>query len=164
MRGPLIIGVCCALLLGACSGADTTDGDPMDGVGKPKIPLWVEVAECKKGRPVVRDYSVLKMPDERLFWAISYRDKQCWIFGAILKQDDTRNPDDCDVRFRSKMPLPKSGKRCKCVPGKYDLQEGRSTSEKCCTRYPESVHCKPKAPEPESVPVPVPVPEAPGSD
>lgn len=141
-----------ALLLGACSGPTTKDGDPLEGVGKPKIPLWVEIAECKKGRPVVRDYSVLKMPDERLLWAISYRDKQCWMFGAILKQGETRNPDDCDVRFRSKEPLPKKGKRCLCTQGRYDLQEGRSTSEKCCARYPDSVHCKDKLPEPEVEP------------
>ncbi len=140
------------LLLGACSGPDTTDGDPLDSIGRPKIPLWVQVDECKKGRPVVRDYSVLKMPDERLFWAISYRDKTCRVYGAILKKDATRNPDDCDVRFRSKETLPKKGRRCKCAIGRYDLQEGRSTAEKCCARYPDSVHCKEKLPEPDVEP------------
>ena len=109
---------------------------------------------------MVRDFSVLKMPDERLFWAISYRDKECRIYGAILKQDDTRSPDDCDVRFRSKDPLPKTGKRCRCVPGRYDLQEGRSTAVKCCARYPDSVHCKDKLPAPDVEPES----EAPGAD
>ncbi|MFH1529389.1 MAG: hypothetical protein ABIK09_01500 [Pseudomonadota bacterium] len=152
------------LLLGACSGPTTREGDPLEGVGKPKIPLWVEIAECKKGRPVVRDFSVLKMPDEKLFWAISYRDKSCHIYGAILKEGDSRAPGDCDVRFRSKEPLPKAGKRCSCVAGRYDLQEGRSTAEKCCARYPDSVHCREKLPAPDVEPLPEPEPEPPDAD
>jgi len=142
----------CALVLGACSGPDVTGGDPLEGIGKPQIPLWVQIDECKHGRPVVRDFSVLKMPNERLFWAIAYRDKECRVYGAILEMGDTGKPDDCDVRFRSKEPLPKKGARCRCVPGRYDLQEGRSTSEKCCARYPESVHCRDKLPVPDVEP------------
>jgi len=147
---PVLLGV---MLFGACSGADTTGGGSADIPGKMKIPLWVKVDECKKGHPVVRDFSVLKMPDERLFWAISYRDKECRIYGAILKKGETRTPDDCDVRFRSKEPVSRRGKHCKCVPGDYELQEGRSTSEKCCARYPDSVHCKDKLPIPDVEPL-----------
>ncbi|MBM4373044.1 MAG: hypothetical protein FJ098_15425 [Deltaproteobacteria bacterium] len=161
LRATLLLSLV-TLSSGACSGPDTR-GNAATGIpGRPAVPLWVQVESCEGGRPVVRDYSVLKMPDERLYWAISYRDGDCRIFGAILHKDESRAPDDCDVRFRSKDPLPKRGQACPCTPGRYDLQEGRATSEKCCERHPESVHCvqpatpgaEPSVPDVEPEPAP----------
>ena len=135
------------LTLGACSGADKRQERTL---GKMKVPLWVEVAECRKGRPHVEDYSVLKMPGEKVLWAFGYRDKACWMFGALMRKGDKRAPDDCDIRYRSKEPVKVKGKRCRCVVGLYDLVEGRSTSERCCKRNPDSIHCLEKATTPKT--------------
>jgi len=107
-----------------------------------KVPLWVEVECSKSGRlKSPKDYSVLMMPDEQVQWVLtSSFDNQCRIYGAIVKKT-VRNADLCDIRFRSRDALPVESK-CACVPGRYVLEEGYPTSERCCKLYPDRVYCK----------------------
>jgi len=113
------------------------------------VPLWVDLECSKRGKPRFKDYSVLKMPDEKVVWALARLGEYCRVYGALIKKT-TKKTDLCDIRFRSKDPVVATG-RCRCVPGRYKLEEGRPTSERCCEKHPDSVYCRPTdAPEPES--------------
>lgn len=136
----------------AFSGCRTTADDQarLAAEIKTKIPLWVEIECSKRGKlkPPKR-YSVLMMPDEQVQWLItSSFDGQCRIYGAIVKKT-VKNADLCDIRFRSVEAIPTQG-RCKCVPGRYVLEEGYPVSERCCRLHPEAVYCK----QPEETPPP----------
>ena len=139
--------LCMGVLCGCPSKHDPDQARLRQELGL-NVPLWVELECNKKGKPVFGDYSVLKMPDEKMVWAIAKLGDKCRIYGA-LQRKGSRKTDLCDIRFRSKNPVVDSG-RCKCVAGRYDLEEGRPTSKKCCRKYPDSVYCKPAdAPMPE---------------
>lgn len=143
------------LLASACSGPQTRE-DGVD-VEKEKIPLWVEISECRDGKPVVKKdgYSVLKMPDDKLYWVVSKRDGECRVFGAMVGKGEQRKPDACDIRFRSKDPVKPQGRSCSCATGRFDLQEGRPVNKKCCERYPDGIYCdKPASSLPEAAPRP----------
>jgi len=107
-----------------------------------KVPLWVDVECTKRGRPKFVEYSVLKMPDEKVGWAMANLEGECRIYGTLVHKS-VKRPDLCDIRFRSKDAFGK-GKRCKCQPGRTDLQEGTPTSKRCCEKYPDKVYCKEK--------------------
>jgi hypothetical protein len=103
------------------------------------VPLWVEVECTKRGKPRFKDYSVLKLPIEKVGWALARLDDHCRVYGTLT--DGTRDADLCDIRFRSRDPVVE-GARCKCVPGRYVLEEGYPTSKRCCEKYPEKVYCR----------------------
>jgi hypothetical protein len=105
-----------------------------------KIPLWVELECTKKGKPRFKEYSILKMPDEAINWALAKLDDHCRIYGTLTTKGG-RKPDMCDIRFRSRDAVVDTG-RCRCVAGRYVLEEGYPTSKRCCKKYPEKVYCK----------------------
>ena len=116
------------------------------------IPLWVELACDPTGNPVYGRYSIVKLPTEKVMWSMAMLDtNDCRIYGAIVPASQTQ-PDLCEIRFRSKTAVTPG--KCTCVPGKYDLEEGRPTNQRCCEKYPNAVYCKP----PEIGPKPVPPP------
>jgi hypothetical protein len=111
-----------------------------------KVPLWVELECSRKGQPRFKEYSVLKLPTEAVGWALARLDDHCRVYGTLVEKVATA--DLCDIRYRSKEPVT-TGPRCKCIPGRYDLEEGYPSSKRCCEKYPEKVYCKqPVAPPP----------------
>jgi len=151
----------CALLAGCPSKHDPEVDRLKAELGVGTIPLWVEV-ECRNGKPVYKEYSVLKLPDERVDWALVNLDKSCRIYGALVKKS-VKKADMCDIRFRTRQELVDAGQRCACVPGRWPLEEGRPTSKRCCEKFPDKPYCRdldtPMAPVPEEVPPPEPEPE-----
>ena len=119
-----------------------------------RIPLWVDLECTRKGKPRFKEYSILKMPDEVINWALAKLDNHCRIYGTLTEKGG-RKPDMCDIRFRSRDAVVETG-RCRCVAGRYVLEEGYPTSKRCCKKYPEKVYCKeqtgtvpePPAPDP----------------
>jgi hypothetical protein len=143
----------CLSALALASGCRTTaaeDQSRLEAELGLKLPLWVEVECTKNGKPKFKEYSVLKMPNEKVLWSMAKLDPYCRIYGAIIPKT-AKSADLCDIRFRSKDPVNPEGK-CRCVPGKYVLEEGRPTSSRCCEKYPDKVYCR--QPEPEPVPPP----------
>jgi hypothetical protein len=128
-----------ALFAIACSGTETKEATAAD-----PQPLWAKVDVCAVEGPVVKELSLLKMPDEKLYWAFATRDGECRLYGALMWDNAVRGPDECDIRFRSTDPLPPVAGACNCRPGRFPLQEGRATSLRCCEKYPDSIHCRQK--------------------
>jgi hypothetical protein len=158
---PAAVAVLLAMLLTGCPSKHDPDADRLKaelGVG---IPLWVDV-ECKAGRPVFKDYSVLKLPDERDDWALVKLDQSCRIYGALVKKS-VKKADMCDIRFRTRQELVPAGQRCACIAGRHELEEGRPTSKHCCEKFPDKPYCRdvttPMPPVPPEVPPPEPAPE-----
>lgn len=119
-----------------------------------EIPLWVDLACNAAGEPVYGTYSVVKLPNEKVLWSMAVLDTgDCRIYGAIVPSGVTQ-PDLCDIRFRSKKGV--AAGRCRCVAGRYDLEEGRPTSQECCLKYPNAIYCKQPAMGPTPVPPPTP--------
>jgi hypothetical protein len=140
MKTALLGALLAVAVLGlGCSGSETKDGAATD-----PQPLWAKVDVCAVEGPVVKELSVLKMPDEKLFWVFATRDGECRLYGALVWDNAAREPDECDIRFRSSEPLPPVGGACNCRPGRVRLQEGRATSVRCCEKYPDSIHCRQK--------------------
>ncbi len=151
-----------ALMMGAlalASGCRTAQEDQsrLEAELGLKLPLWVEVECTKSGKPRFKEYSVLKLPTEKVLWSMAKLDPYCRIYGAIVPKT-AKSADLCDIRFRSKDPVTSEGK-CRCVAGKYVLEEGRPTSQRCCEKYPDKVYCR--QPEPEPTPAPTPDTAAP---
>lgn len=143
LRTLLIVAAAC-LFAASCKTTQAEDQLKLQAELGGKIPLWVEVECSKKGKPIFNDYSVLKMPDEKVVWALAKLDDFCRVYGALVKKG-RKGTDLCDIRFRSQEPVSTKG-RCRCVAGRYKLQEGRPTSKRCCEKHPDSVHCKPDQP------------------
>ncbi len=140
-----------ALVLPALGGCRTTGGDQakLQRELGANVPLWVELECSKKGKPRFKEYSVLKLPTEKVGWALAKLDDDCRVYGTLAEKG-TR-ADLCDIRYRSKQPV-NQGKRCRCVAGRYDLEEGYPSSKRCCKKYPDKVYCKEKSPPPEELP------------
>lgn len=133
------------LFLTGCPSAHTDDhGSMLDKELGVDVPLWVEVECSKRGRASFGEYSILKMPNEKVQWALAKLGEKCRVFGAIIPKTSGK-ADPCDIRLRSVKPVVETG-RCKCVPGRYLLQEGRPTSKRCCERFPDKVYCKDNTP------------------
>lgn len=129
------------LFLTGCPSAHTGDQPTMlDRELGVEVPLWVDVDCSQKGRTSFGEYSVLKMPGEKVQWTLAKLGDKCRVFGAIIPKE-TRKADLCDIRLRSVKPVVEEG-RCRCVAGRYQLEEGRPTSKRCCERYPDKVYCK----------------------
>jgi len=159
MRSACAIACLAILLASGCRTTAENDQSRLEAELGLKIPLWVEVECTKSGKPKFKDYSVLKMPTEKVLWSMAkLPEDYCRIYGAIVPKT-AKSADLCDIRFRSKEPVSPDGK-CRCTAGKYVLQEGRPTSQRCCEKYPDKVYCKPpeEPPAPEPVPVPEPTP------
>jgi hypothetical protein len=107
-----------------------------------KIPLWVDLECSKRGKPKFVEYSVLKMPDEKVGWAMVNLEGDCRIYGTLVNKKIKR-PDLCDIRFRSTETFG-TGKRCTCRQGRQYLEEGTPTSKRCCKKYPDKVYCREK--------------------
>lgn len=142
-----ICSMCSLAFLVSCGNSATLDSQ-VEPRFEPKapaeIPLWVDVRCDAQGMPEYGEFAVVKMPSERIQWAMAVLDTgDCRIYGALVDASITE-PDLCDIRFRSKRAVAPG--RCACVPGRYDLEEGRPTSDECCRKHPNSVHCK-SAPE-----------------
>jgi hypothetical protein len=161
-----IIRVCLPLLLAAllsasCRSSPEEQDARLRGELGFKVSLWVETECTKSGKTVFKDYSVLKLPDEKVVWTIAKIENDCRVYGAIVKKNQ-KQADLCDIRFRSKLPIVAEGK-CRCVAGRFDLEEGRPTSKRCCEKYPDKVYCKPEpgAEQPATEPqVDTPLPDA----
>jgi hypothetical protein len=133
------------LLLTGCPSAHTDDqGSLLDRELGVDVPLWVEVECSGRGRASFGDYSILKMPNEKVQWVLAKLGEKCRVYGAIIPKT-SRKADPCDIRLRSVDPVVETG-RCKCVPGRYLLHEGRPTSKRCCERFPDRVYCKEDTP------------------
>lgn len=150
-----------ALLAAGCGGPAGSDGTghPLaknsPAIESPiEIPLWVDLTCDAGGNPVYGTYSVVKLPNEKVLWSMAVLDTgDCRIYGAIVPQGVTQ-PDLCDIRFRSKKGV--FAGRCRCVAGRYDLEEGRPTSQECCQKFPNAIYCKQPATGPTPVPPPTP--------
>ena len=153
-----ILALAIALLLPALGGCRTTgaDGDQakLQRELGANVPLWVEVDCSSRGKPKFKEYSVLKLPTEAVGWALARLDDDCRVYGTLVEAG--QKADLCDIRYRSKDPVV-TGKRCRCVPGRYDLEEGYPSSDRCCKKYPEKVYCKEKSTPPDA---PSPTPDA----
>lgn len=127
------------LLLG--SGCRTTRPEE---VATPSQTYTVELScakTLKQGKRDVTQHNVVIMPGDKVVWAIRRLDGTCRVWGAIVPPERSK-PDKCDIRLRSKAELAPVGQPCRCVPGVYELTEGRPTSEDCCRKFPGSIYCK----------------------
>lgn len=160
LRG--LSGLLAVLLLAACGGptGGGETGHPfatksLKEEAAVDIPLWVELSCDEAGNPLYGKYSVVKLPTEKVMWSMAVLDTgDCRIYGAIVPQSQAQ-PDLCDIRFRSQKSVIIG--KCRCIAGKYDLEEGRPTSKDCCAKFPNAVYCKP----PDLGPTPTPPPKPP---
>jgi len=153
----LLAPLALSLILAACGGPTGGQdvGHPLGGKkqtdeGPVSIPLWVELACSAQGTPQWGKFSLIKLPSESVLWSLAYLDTQdCRVYGAIVPSGQ-KEADMCEIRFRSKKAVGQG--LCKCVPGRYDLEEGRPTSDHCCEKYPNAIYCKPPTTSGDSAP------------
>ncbi len=147
----LRFAIAMGLLLTVLGGCRTTNSDQtmLQRELGANVPLWVDLECSNKGKPRFKEYSVLKLPTEIVGWALARLDDKCRVYGTIVEKGATA--DLCDIRYRSKQPVT-TGNRCRCVAGRYDLEEGYPSSKHCCQKYPDKVYCKEKAQLPVDAP------------
>jgi hypothetical protein len=146
-----MLTIAAVLLLTLVGGCRTTGGNQarLQRELGANVPLWVDVECSENDKTRFKEYSVLKMPTEVVGWTLARLDDDCRVYGSLVEKG--AKADLCDIRYRSKDPVVQ-GERCRCVAGRYVLEEGYPSSKRCCEKYPEKVYCKEKTALPDEAP------------